>query len=33
MSGLLDTIGVFGSGGHHGGFKSNQNGTKVWHYD
>jgi hypothetical protein len=33
MSGLLNVIGMLGSGGHHGGFKSNQNGTKVWHYD
>ena len=33
MSGFLDIIGTFGSGVRPGGFKSNQNGTKVWYYD
>jgi hypothetical protein len=34
MSGFLNIIDMFGSGGgRHGGFKSNQNGTKVWYYD
>jgi hypothetical protein len=32
MSVFTDIIGGLGGGGHHG-FKSNQNGTKVWYYD
>ena len=33
MSGLLNVIGVFGGGGRGGGFRTNQDGTKVWYYD
>jgi hypothetical protein len=33
MSGLLNVIGTFGGGGHDRGFRTKQDGTKVWYYD
>ena len=33
MSGLLDVISMFGGGLGKGGFKTNQNGAKVWYYE
>jgi len=33
MSVFFNIIGGFGGGVHHGGFRTNQNGTKVWYYE